>query len=115
MTRLLQDLRFALRMLRKNVAFTMTCVITLSLGIGVNSAIFSVVDAVLLRPLPFREPDRVLSIYPDFSDMNMRGATSPLNLMDYRRESTSFTHIAATAPGNATITGAGEAERVKAL
>jgi putative ABC transport system permease protein len=115
MSLLLQDLRFALRMLRKNAAFSTVCILTLSLGIGVNSAIFSVVDAVLLRPLPFREPDRVLTIYPDYSDVNMRGATSPLNLIDYRRESSSFSHIAATAPGSATITGAGEAERVKAL
>jgi putative ABC transport system permease protein len=65
--------------------------------------------------LPFREPDRVLSIYPDYSAMNMRGATSPLNVIDYRRESRSFTDIAATAPGGATLTEGGDAERVKAL
>jgi putative ABC transport system permease protein len=115
MTNFLQDLKFALRMLRKSPGFAAIAIITLALGIGVNSAIFSVVDAVLLRPLPFREPDRVLSIYPDYSAMNTRGATSPLNLMDYRRESTSFEQIAATAPGGATITDVGEAERVKAL
>jgi putative ABC transport system permease protein len=115
MNTFVQDLRFALRMLRKTPAFTVIAIVTLALGIGVNSAIFSVVDAVLLRPLPFRDPDRVLSIYPDYSAMKMRGATSPLNLMDYRRESRSFAEIAATAPGGATLTEGGEAERVKAL
>jgi putative ABC transport system permease protein len=60
---LLQDLGFARRMLRKNVAFTATIVITLSLAIGASTVIFSVVDAVLLNPLDYRDPDRIYRIY----------------------------------------------------
>src|ERR1051326_3479565 len=63
MTELIQDLRYAARMLRNNLGFSIVAVITLALGIGVNTAIFSVVDAVLLRPLPFEKPGELIRLY----------------------------------------------------
>ncbi|HEV3469092.1 MAG TPA: ABC transporter permease, partial [Pyrinomonadaceae bacterium] len=91
---LLKDLGYGLRMLRRKPGFTAVAVLTLALGIGANSAIFSVVDAVLLRPLPYPEPGRLVSVYESLPQGGT-GSVSVPNLFDWRAQSDVFTGIAA--------------------
>src|SRR5882672_1824476 len=94
-----QDLRYALRMLRKNPGFTTVAVITLALGIGANTAIFSVVNAVLLRPLPFRQPKQLVRVYSEFPTMQLKKFwLSPPELIDIQKEGKSWEAIGAWAP-----------------
>jgi putative ABC transport system permease protein len=109
---LLRDLRYGIRLLMKNPAFSVIAILTLALGIGANTAIFSVVNGVLLRPLPYREPGRLVLIlekssYPILS-------TSYQNYVDWRDQSRSFTSMEATRGTTLTITGGGEPERLNA-
>jgi len=92
----MNDLKFAIRQLLKNPGFTTVAVLTLALGIGANTAIFSVVNAVLPRPLPYREPDRLVriaSVNPALGVTDSR--SSGLNVLDWQRQSASFESIAA--------------------
>jgi putative ABC transport system permease protein len=107
---LLQDLRYGARMLRKNPGFTIVAVLTLALGIGANTAIFSVVNGVLLRPLPFRDPSRLVLIAEKSSFPII--STSRENYLDWRDQSHSFESMEATRGGSITLTGAGEPERL---
>jgi len=91
---LLQDLRYASRMLRKNPGFTWVAVLTLALGIGANTAIFSVIDAVILHPLPFASPDRLVSINGTFPQSD-EAAVSPPDFVDYRAANRTFEQFAA--------------------
>jgi putative ABC transport system permease protein len=105
---LAQDVRYGLRMLRKNPGFTAIAVLTLALGIGANTAIFSVVDSVLLQPLPFPEPGQLVTIYGTFSKLNeMSRALSYPDFADLRMMNTVFEHVAAYSESSVTLTGAG--------
>ena len=109
---LMQDLRYALRMLWKHPGFTAVATITLALGIGANTAIFSVVHAVLLRPLPYNGPDRILAL-----NETARGSVttiSPPNLMDWKAQNTTFSAIAAYEDTTVTLSGGFEPEQLDA-
>jgi putative ABC transport system permease protein len=113
MQTLFQDLRYGARMLLKNPGFTAVAVITLALGIGVNTAIFSVVNAALLRPLPYPEPDRLVYIHNAMSKIGKLGLFEGeyLRLRDQAR---SMEGVALYAPTTVTLSGAGEPERISA-
>src|SRR6266542_2714392 len=106
------DLKFAFRQLKDSPAFTLVATLTLALGIGANSAIFALVDATLLRPLPFGEPDRLVTIW-EKSAKTARGYVSPLNMIDWNARSRMFEKIAGFTPsvGQMVMAGAdGNAE-----
>jgi len=88
-----QDLRFGLRMLRKNPGFTAVAALTLALGIGANTAIFSVVNGVLLKPLPYPEPERLVRIFQNNTVLS-NGPMSPADFRDFRDQNTTFEYIA---------------------
>jgi predicted permease len=109
-----QDVRYGLRMLAKNPAFTAIAVVALALGIGANSAIFSVVDAVLLRPLPFKNPNQLVMLWENAAHLGFpRDTPSPANFLDWQKEATSFTGMAAMIESSFNLTGVGEPERVE--
>ncbi|MHB8502142.1 MAG: ABC transporter permease [Candidatus Acidiferrales bacterium] len=112
-----QDIRFGLRMLRKSPGFTAVVVLTLALGIGANTAIFSVVDAVLLRPLPYKDPARLLwtTLQNPKSNMHKSAVPHP-TYFAWRDQNDVFSGIAATHfGGNFTLTGAGIPERIPGM
>ena len=96
---LIKDLRYGLRMLRRKPGFTGVAVLTLALGIGANTAIFSVVNAVLLRPLPYPDPERLVSIYESLPQGGTGSVSAP-NFLDWRAQSDVFTGIAAYQYGD---------------
>src|SRR5882762_1323880 len=106
MNGLLQDLRYALRQLGKNPGFTQVAVLTLAIGIGANTAIYSVIEAVLLRQLPFGTPDRLVWLNGKFPQTDEAGV-SPPDFRDYRTNNRAFDRLAAMgyAPGPANLTG----------
>ena len=106
-----QDLRYAARVMRKDPGFTFIAVFTLALGIGANTAIFSVVNAVVLRPLPYPEADRLVAI-EEYRTGGNPAQVTPANFLDWREQAQSFTHIAAFHTRNANLTGEGEPERI---
>ncbi len=100
----LQDLKYALRMLKKNPAFTTVAILTLAVGIGANSAIFSVVNSVLLRPLPYREPRQLVRVYSEFPTMKLQKFwLSVPEMLDIQREAKSWEAIGAWAPGGQNV------------
>ncbi|HEY6400629.1 MAG TPA: permease prefix domain 1-containing protein, partial [Blastocatellia bacterium] len=108
-----QDLRYGLRMLRRNPGFTFVAVLTLALGIGANTAIFSVVNAVLLRSLPYRDPDRLVMLSYYRAREGAQFATGSWYL-DWRDQAKAFEQIAAYRTDDADLTGNGEPERLTA-
>ena len=111
---LLQDIRFGIRMLCKSPGFTAVTVLSLALGIGANTAIFSVVDAVLLRPLPFAEPDRLVTVSECSGpyDQSTKNAVAPGNFLDWRTRNHVFEHIGAVELPGYSLTGSDRPERV---
>src|SRR5438034_5994030 len=91
---MLADLRYAARLLLKQPAFTSIAILVLAVGIGANTAIFSVVDAVLLRPLPYPDPERVVSVSTFWRRTGLRGTISAPDFHDYRDQATSFEALA---------------------
>jgi putative ABC transport system permease protein len=111
-----QDLHFAARSLRRNPVFTLVAALTLALGVGANTAIFSVVNGVLLRPLPFREPDRLVNLFTAFHGSgDLRYSMSQPEFMDYKGLSNVFENAAAWRGSAQTLTGVGEPERVRGI
>jgi predicted permease len=112
MLTLLHDLRYAIRQLVKTPGFTVIAILTLALGIGANTAIFSVVNAVLLNPLPYPQPDRIVTLFHDKPNFPT-GSISYLNFLDWQRDSQSFSSMAAYREmGGVTLSGQGEPEIV---
>ena len=115
METLLKDIRYGVRGLRKRPGFTLVAVLTLALGIGANTAIFSVVNAVLLRPLQFRDPERLVMIWEDATFAGFpRNTPAPANYVDWKNQTQSFEDIAATHELTFNLTGDGDPERVSA-
>ena len=111
MSLLLQDLRYGLRMLARRPGFTLVAVITLALGIGANTAIFSVVNAVQLKPLPFPEPDNLVVLSETSKEVPEMAVAFP-DYLDWRGRQTTFEFMAARMPAGGIITGDGDPERV---
>ncbi len=109
------DLRYGLRSLRQHPALAAIALVTLSLGIGANAAIFSVVNAVLLRPLPFAEPDRIVAFWGSVPQMGIPVLDYPdAAYVYYRTRSQTLEHVSAYTSFSTTLTGAGDPERLNA-
>jgi len=114
---MIEDVRYGLRVLRKSPGFTAVAVMTLALGIGANTAIFSVVNAVLFRPLPFRDPGRLMVVWHTPPQKSFPGVTkfvvSPANYLDWRDQNHVFEQMSAVGFGNFNLTGMGQPESVE--
>jgi predicted permease len=111
MTNFWQDVRYGSRVLLKNPSFTAIAVLTLALGIGANTALFSVVNGVLLNPLPYPEPDRLVAVYEKTADFEQSSIPYP-NFQDWQRDNHSFSALGAFRTDEYNLTGAGEPERL---
>ncbi len=112
MTTLFQDIRFALRSFRKSPGFTLTALITVALGVGANTAIFSVVNGVLLRPLPLGEPERVLMVYHRYTSINLDAGVSAVGFRYYHDQNRVFEKSAAFTGWEANLAQQGEPKRL---
>lgn len=111
---LLQDIRYGARVLAKHKGFTVVAVLTLALGIGANTAIFSVVNELLLRPLPYKDADRLVMLWETSPKSLGGGPTSRINFRAWREQTTSFESMAAFSDQRLNLTGSGEPEEVAA-
>src|SRR5215213_7913183 len=115
METLFKDIRYGIRGLLKRPGFTVIALITLALGIGANTAIFSVVNAVLLRPLPFQKPEELVIVWEDATFVGFpRNTPAPANYADWKTQNQSFADMAASHEISFNLTGDGEPERVSA-
>src|SRR5688572_16394586 len=109
---LLQDIRYAARGLVKHKTFTLVAVITLALGIGANTAIFSVVNELLLRPLPYTDAERIVMVWEVTPEGRRQNTTSRANFRARREQNTTFESMAAFTDQRFNLTGVGDAEEV---
>ena len=115
METLIRDLRFALRTMARKPAFTSMALIIIALGIGANTAIFSLVRAVILRPLPFKEPDRLVMVWEDASFLNFpKNTPAPANYVDWKNRNEVFEDMAALRLRDFNLTGDGQPEKIYA-
>lgn len=116
MDTLLHDIRYSVRILLKRPGFALVAVITLALGIGANTAIFSVVNAVLLRPLPFKSPDRLMTVWEtNLKQGQVHGAVGGANYTDWKNQNQAFETLAAYFNWNYNLTGGDEPQRLRAV
>jgi putative ABC transport system permease protein len=118
MNTLLQDVRFAIRVMRKNYVFTLFAIVTLALGIGANTAIFSVASGVLLRALPFKEPERVVFVWINNARRKMaydKLPAPPADYLDWRNQNNVFEEISAFYSNSFTLTGLSEPVRIEGV
>src|SRR5215471_9943107 len=112
-----QDVSYGVRMLRSNLGFTLAAVLCLALGIGATTAIFSVVSAVLLKPLPYRNPDRLVRVYTEFPTFPKGGLlkfwTSPPEYDELKRGLKSWEALEAWVAGGANVSGGGTSEPIR--
>src|ERR1700729_2545624 len=113
MTALLQDLKFAARMLAKFPAFTAVAILTLALAIGANTALFSVVNGVLLNPLPYPDPEQLVTLHESKPNFNT-GSISYPNFLDWQRTNRTLSSMAISRGSSFSLTNLGEAEQVQA-
>src|SRR3954469_12189292 len=114
--KLLQDLRFAIRMLVKAPGFACIAIVTLALGIGLNTAMFSVVHTVLLQRLPYGQPDRLAALYESHPEEGyFQFSVSPANYLDWAEQNHSFSAMAAYSNGTTTLTGTRQSRQVKVM
>src|SRR5580698_10192343 len=110
---LLADLRYAVRTLRRSPVFTAATVLTMALTIGANTAIFSVVNSVLIRPLPFASPDRLMQVAEKNDKLNISNfSASVLNYLSWKEQNQSFQGLGAIGGGTYTLTGRGDPEQM---
>ena len=111
-----QDVRYGLRVLLKKSGFTIVAVLTLALGIGANTAIFSVINTVILRPLPYENPEQLVRVGgANVSKGTRLGSFSPHDFFDWRDQNSVFENLAAYDRWSPSLTGDGEPERIEAL
>src|SRR5215470_17665423 len=112
MTALMQDLHYAFRQLRKSAGFTTVAVLTLALGIGANTALFSVVNGVLLNPLPFPHAEQLVALGENKTNFQ-NGSISYPNFRDWQKENHSFSAIALSRIFSFNLIGSGEPEQIR--
>jgi predicted permease len=111
-----QDLRFGVRMLLKQPGFTLVALLTLALGIGANTAVFSVANTVLLRPLPYQKPDELVMVWETAPKLGFpRNDVAPANFLDWREQNDVFAQLAAFGSTSVSLTGRGEPERIEGV
>src|SRR5882724_2102954 len=117
MRTIMQDFSSGVRMLRASPAFTLAAAVCVALGIGATTAIFSVVNAVILRPLPYQKPEQLVRLYTEFSNFPKGGLprfwTSPPEFDDLKRDLQSWQSIEAWAMGGANVSGGGSSEPMR--